>query len=497
MSKNVKTLLYIGIFILCMALVLVILVVTDSSGKSNNDTEEAVDDSIYLCNNDRDDIKSVVVSNSNSNGGFNIARDLKGLYIPELDGLQSSSAIINAAGNCAASITAKTVVEENAADLDKYGLGDETYVAKIDVTLSDGTEYTIYLGEITPDTSYRYARVGGETTVYTVLASRTGYFTYELSDFVSLTILEELSSTNTSPTIDWLTVTRKDLDYDVIFEDDTKNYASDEVSMASSQVMISPVYAYLDITNSNDIVYGLWGLTASTAECIFPTDEDFEEYGIADPYCTVYLEAELQVYDLKIGNVASYATDESGNETDEPAYYYGYFEGIDCIFTFAVDEIPWVTFMPIDILSSLMTSNYIYALDYIDIRIDNNEQVNYYFDLEGDVDEATLTGTLNRVSEIRLDDFKSLYQFMLKCPIDAICLEDPADDAKLLAYIEFARADGGGDTLELYDAGNNRVIVKLNGTTSFSQPRNYLNVLEENLKIYANGGSGDDMQEIW
>lgn len=495
MSKNVKTLLYIGIFILCMALVLAVLVATDSAGKTDGDVLDAVDDSVYLCDNDRDDITSIVVYNAN--GGYSVLRNAKGLYIPELDGLQSSSTLINAAGNCAASITVKQTVEESAQDLDKYGLGEDSFVAKLDVALSDGTEYSIYLGNVSPDDSYRYARLGGENTVYTVLASRTNYFTYELTDFVGLVIMEELSSNNTSPTIDWLTVTRKDLDYDIVFEDDTKNYASDEVSMASSQVMISPVYAYLDITNSNDIVYGLWGLTASKAECIFPTEEDFAAYGIDDPFCTVYLEAELQVYDLKIGNVASYALDENGNETDEPASYYGYFEGIDCIFTFSADEIPWVSFMPIDILSSLMTSNYIYALDYIDIRIDNNEQVNYYFDIEGDIDEATLSGTLNTISEIRVDDFKILYQFMLKCPIDAICLENPADDAKLLAYIEFARADGGGDTLELYDAGNNRVIVKLNGTTSFSQPRSYLNVLEENLKIYANGGSADEMQEVW
>lgn len=496
MSKNVKTLLYIGIFILCMALVLVVLVLTDSTGKTNDDGDnEVIDDNEYLCQNDRDNISSITVTNGK--GDYTIERNAKGLYIPELNGLDTSSTIINAAGNCAASITIKQTVEESAQDLDKYGLGEDSFVSKIDVILSDGESYTVYLGEVTPDSTYRYARRAGENTVYTVLVSRTSYFTYSRNDFISLLIMEELSSTNTSPTIDWLTVTRKDLDYDIVFEDDTKNYASDEVSMASSQVMISPVYAYLDITNSNDIIYGLWGLTASSAECPFPTEDDFEQYGLNDPFCTVHLEAELQVYDLKIGNVASYATDEQGNPTDEPASYYGYFNGIDCIFVFAVDDLPWTTFMPIDILSSLMTSNYIYALDYIDIQIDNNEQVSYYFDLEGDTEEATLSGTLNNISEIRVDDFKILYQFMLRCPIDAICLEDPAEDAKLLAKIEFARDGGGGDTLEFYDGGNNRTIIKLNGVTSFSQPLSYLNVLEENLKIYADGGSGDQLQEVW
>ncbi len=153
--------------------------------------------------------------------------------------------------------------------------------------------------------------------------------------------------------------------------------------------------------------------------------------------------------------------------------------------------------MPIDILSSLMTSNYIYKLDYIDVRLDNQEKVDYYFDLTCDEEATTITGMLNKTEAVRQDDFKILYQFMLKCPIDALCLEDPAEDAKLLGYIDFRRVDGGGDTLEFYDDGNNRVTVKLNGITSFSQPRSYLNVLEQNLKIYAEGGAADQLQEVW
>ena len=86
---------------------------------------------------------------------------------------------------------------------------------------------------------------------------------------------------------------------------------------------------------------------------------------------------------------------------------------------------------------------------------------------------------------------------MLKCPIYSLCLEDPAEDAKLLARIDYRRVDGGGDVLEFYDDTTNRVIIKLNGTTSFSQPKSYLDVLHQNIKIFANGGTGDDLQKVW
>ena len=90
-----------------------------------------------------------------------------------------------------------------------------------------------------------------------------------------------------------------------------------------------------------------------------------------------------------------------------------------------------------------------------------------------------------------------MYQFMLKCPIDDICLEDPPADAKLLARIEYVLDGGGGDVVEYYDGGANTVIIKLNGTTSFSQPKSYLDVLESNLALFASGASGEELQMIW
>ena len=169
---------------------------------------------------------------------------------------------------------------------------------------------------------------------------------YDDTDFLSLIVTEEITNNNTAPTIDWMTVTRKDLDYDIKFEDDSKNYASDEVSMASSQVMIEPVYAYLDITNSNAIMYGMWGLTAADVAAVHPTEEDFKQYGLDDPFCTVDIDAELQNYHLDIGNVAAYKHDETGSETSDPAQFYCYYRGIDLIYVFDASEVPWTSFMP-------------------------------------------------------------------------------------------------------------------------------------------------------
>lgn len=496
MTSKKRSLIVVAVFVLCLLVVLGILLLTQVDVSiSTDDTTE--DTTTYVYSGSRDDIATMVISNEY--GEYTVTQDDDGTFtIDELEGLNQNSTTLAAAGNCISSITAQSLVEENAEDLAKYGLSEDDPTAKVVVTLNDGTEYTVYYGIDSADStsSTVYVRMGDSNDVYTVLSNSSRYFYYAKEDFISLIILSELTSTSTSPTIDYMIVTRKDLDYDITFEDDTKNYATDEVSMASSQVMTSPVYAYLDITNSNDVIYGLWGLTASDAVCPFPTEEDWDYYGLSDPFCTVYIEAELQTYSLIIGNVASYATDDSGNDTSEPAYYYGYYEGIDCVYTFAVDDLPWTTFMPVDIMSSLMTSNYIYRVDYINIEFyEDGETTDYYFDVTADEDEDYLVATYNN-EFVDIDTFKVLYQFILKCPIDDLCLEDPDEDSELICKMEII-TETGGDVLEFYDDGNNRVTIKMNGTTSFSQPISYIQTLQTNLETFINGGTSDDILMAW
>lgn len=493
MKSKAKNLIFIGIFVLCLLAVLAVLVLTQP--KTDNEDDNPIENtSVTVRTGLKDDIESMVIKNAS--GEYTVMQNAKGFYVKELGDLKQNGTTLGAAGNCVSTIKATALAEENAEDLEKYGLSDDNPKAQAEVKLKDGSTYKVLYGIDAPDGKSVYVRLSDSRDVYTVLASSSRYFYNAKEEYISLIVMNPITSDNVAPTIDLLTVKRKDLDYDIIFEDDTKNYAADEVSMASSQVMISPVYAYLDITNSNDVIYGLWGLTAAEAMVPFPTEEDFDKYGLSDPFCSVELNAELQTYKLLIGDVAEYFKDDSGNDTNLPAYYYGYFEGIDVIFKFNAEDLPWALFMPVDILSSMMTSNYIYALDFIDIDIHDEEEKEYYIDVTGDIESGALECSLDG-NPANVEDFKILYQFILKCPIDDLCLEDPAEDAKLLTRIEFAREAGGGDILEFYDGGANRVIIKLNGTTSFSQPKSYIDVLAKNMELFKNGASGDELQMVW
>ena len=492
MTKRTKNLVVIGIFVLSMAIVLLILVLTQPKPDVDNG-DSATGDIISVLSYDRDDVANLTIKNEY--GEYTIRNGVSGFVIDEYNGFRQNSTTMGAAGRCAATINAQALVEENSQELEKYGLSADSPEAQCDVVLKNGTKYTLFFGIDSPDGKTRYFRLADSNDVYTVLLNSSGYFFYAEDDFLSLTVTDEISNNNTAPTLDHMTITRKDLDYVLEFIDDSKQYGSNEVTMASAQFMISPVYAYLDINHSNAIMYGLWGLSATDIVKVHPTEEDMKKYGLDDPFCEVNLDAELINYNIKIGNVASYQLDESGKPTTIPAQFYCYYNGIDIIYTFASDEVPWATFAPIDILSTMMTGNYIYAVDYITVTY-YDDPIEYYIDVGGDLENNKLDYITVDGQEYDGDDFKELYKFILACRIDDLYMEEPPADA-LIATLKIMRYDGRSDTLEFFDIGSNRVGIKLNGHPSFSQPRGYLKVLRQNIEAFKNGASGSELQTIW
>jgi hypothetical protein len=189
----------------------------------------------------------------------------------------------------------------------------------------------------------------------------------KVTDYVNLTMIEKPTE-ETWPDYGTLTVTRKDLDYDMKFENDTNEHGGG----ISSQIMTEPVFSYLNITNSTDTTHGMWGLTASECVMIEPTEEDLKTYGLDDPYCQVKLTGDGYDYDLKIGT-AVHEKDSDGNDTDLISYYYCYLEGNkgrNCIYSVAASSLPWASIVAEDVISSMMTTNYIYDLDSVDLTTD-------------------------------------------------------------------------------------------------------------------------------
>ncbi len=313
------------------------------------------------------------------------------------------------------------------------------------------------------------------------------YYTGEIQQFISLSLVETPSD-DAYPTYVRQTVERKDLDYDIVFEnDDSEPEDEDDPTMVSGQVMTSPIFAYLNITESTAVTHGIWGLTATDAIVPFPTDEDFVKYGLDDPFCTVTQITGGTDYVLKIGDVI-YAKDEDGKDTTTPESYYCYIdaEGADAIFTIAADSLPWTSFMPEDVITGMMTYNYVYNVDNIVI---DDDGTTHTIALNPDKPDQTIAPVLDD-KDVDSDLFKTFYQFLMNCPTTEIYYQEPTGDKFMTISINLT--NGGGDVMEIYTDTDRRAVVKLNGQTSFRIPTTYLDKLMENLQNLADGKEIDD-----
>lgn len=488
MNNKVKGLIIGGVFILCLIVVMLALKLTapkddTSSAMDTSSTVETVKTYIYEYKSE--DIKNIVVKNvftdERHNGQFTVTKQSDNSFlVDEAEGFNQATSYTAAIANCAAAVAYQTLVEENAEDLSKYGLAEP--IAQFTVNFTDNTSKTIYVGSSSPADGYTYVCEGGKNTVYTVLTNSIYYFLATPENFVR-TMLVEKPADNAWPYLNSLKVTREDLPggHVLFVADESEPEDEDYPTQVAAQMIIEPVYSYLDIVNSGAVTHGIWGLTASEIVILHPDEVDMQVGGIDKPYATVeYVcdNGDLK-YNLLIGN-PYYEADEDGEDTTTVAGYYAYLEGFDALLKLSVESASWATFTIESVNSTMMTSNYINSLDYMTIEItDGENDATYHFELDYDKVAQILHCDLNG-EKIEEEYFKNFYLFFLKCPVEEIWMEEPTSECRMT--ITVATRGGKVDTLEFFKDTERRTIIKLNGVTSYRQTTTYLERLISNLE---------------
>lgn len=488
MNNKVKGLIIGGVFVLCLIVVMLALKLTEPKDDTSSvaDTSSAEDKvATYIYEYESKDIVNIKVENiftdERHNGQFTVTKQADNSFlVDEAEGFNQATSYTAAIANCAAAVEYQTLVEENASDLEKYGLADP--IAKFTVNFADNTSKTMYIGSSSPEDGYTYVCEGGKNTVYTALTNSVYYFLATPENFVRTLLVEEPAD-NAWPYLNSLKVTREDLPggHVLFVADETEPEDEDFPTQVAAQMIIEPVYSYLDIVNSGAVTHGIWGLTASEIVILHPDELDLEIGGIDKPYTTVeyVCDGGELTYKLLIGN-PYYETDEDGEETTTVAGYFAYLEGFDALLKLSVDSASWATFTIESVNSTMMTSNYINSLDYMTIEItDGENDATYSFDLNYDKVAEILHCELNG-SEIEEEYFKSLYLFFLKCPVEEIWMDEPVTECRM--KITVATRGGKIDTLEFFKDTERRTIIKLNGVTSYRQTTTYLERLISNLE---------------
>lgn len=415
------------------------------------------------------DVKTIAVENAN--GGYTFTRthkapsdsDDSNTYVVE--GLENVKLDEYTAGNMAgnaASLSTKTLIEEDASDLSKYGLADPR--AKVTVTFDGEDPHTVTLlvGDETPggDT---YVKLADDSRVYSSSSSFLNTYTYEKEYFISLKCVEEPDDDD-YPVISSVRVQRSDLENDIVFEYDPYSDGDDERGgTTASHVMTSPVRAYLNVSDSVQYTHGIFGIRAKSVLSVSPSEQELEFAGILNPLCTVTMTVEDGTeYILKLG--VKYGSDAASGG------YIGYLEGTDVLWLFDDSSVPWMTMKAEDAMSSLVFGSYIYDVSSIKI---NSQGTASEFSCTGD--SADNFKVKFNGSEYDTDRFREFFQALIKAPAEEICLSDE-EASELLASVEISRINGlPSENVEFWKTDGNKVIIKKDGQACFKCRASFVN----------------------
>jgi hypothetical protein len=463
----------------------------DDSSADSSETEASTsseDESVQLVDMDASDVVSVVAENENGTFTYyhdtETGKDTTG--IKELDGLELDSNMVSDLASDASQLTAYKLVEEDASDLEKYGLSEP--IAKFTVTFTDGGERTFEIGDTAPQNRYCYFKEADSNDVYMMLYSTVQYYTYGKESFVETTLLE--TPDDDMPDFGTLTIARTSYDYDMVFQQDSEEVNSKvSENMASQQVMTSPIFSYLNVDTATDMLYGLYGLTAAEAVEVFPDEDALKEYGLDDPQTTVTFVGDGYDYTLTIGNEYHELNDDGEEQTSVSAYYC-YFEGVsgkDCIWKIDASALPWVTLEPGDVVTSMMTWNMVTDVDNIKVYGDDVDDIEMSptveEDEDGDEDLASVTVNGN---EADVETFKSFYMYILTCPTSELIFDLPEGNPYLTLEINCEGDDS--DVIEFYKDTERRSIAVLNGKTPYRIKTSWTDRMVQNAEAVRDGG---------
>ena len=490
MNKKIQGIIIGGVVVAALGGTLAFLELTGGTkdSSSGEDTSSAVvasepePDPVPIITTEAENVVSVTVQNQT--GGYTLERPSSGkteFNIKELTGLNQSSVMKQGLVKDMASLEAYKVVEENASDLAKYGLAEPNTV--FTVGFKDGTSRTFKIGDRATKNRYRYVVEDGKKDVYMILDSVLSDMIERKEDFLMTSLIPSSTATDDTP-YGRMTVKRKDLDYEMAFED-----IEEDKALISSQVMVEPIFAHLNIQLSSKITHGLWGLCAARCEKIFPDENDMKTYGLEDPFATVYYKNDTEEYTLKIGKEI-HSTNSEGEELDEIAAYYCYVEGvsgIDCIWQITAEDLPWATYTAGDV-TSLMTTNKIFDIN--ELKVTHKGVVSDYT-LDGSEEETKVYWVKKNGVDVTVDLFQELYKYLLYFPTKEIYFDEIKGDPFMT--IEIIRKDGEIDKVEFFEDTSRRVLVKLNGRPSYKLESRWTDVFVENMERL---DRGEELKEI-
>lgn len=480
MKKNIRLIIIICVIAAVLAGAVIVLLRTAPQDEEQTDTAEEIT-TLLLYDKAPADLAKLTIENES--GAYEVVRVGEGddakWTVMDIANLPLSGSVMTKLLDNSASLTAQQTVSEAPEDISIYGLDAPSATFTVEFSDSAKTVKKLLIGNLTPEETKRYVMLEGDPKVYTVFNTALNCFLQDKYALINKTVFSAQMAASAEDTTDYtrinkLTVSRADIDYDIVIEYDVRlDDDSSMVGNSSTYVMSEPVFRDLNPETSSGVTDGIFGLTASDFAVLNPNEEDIAASGMNEPAAEVTAEVNGgSSLHFKIGN-------EFINEEGKKDGRYVLVDGIDIIYIFSESSLPWLTVKPLDIVTTMYTSNYVYDLDMLNITCDGKEMK---FSITGGQNDFAVT--LNGAA-VDGDAFKNLYQFILRAPSSELCFEDASAEPSLTVNI--VRRDGGGDLIEFIPDGNRRAVVRLNGRPEYICQQSYVDRFIKNLELFENG----------
>lgn len=349
-----------------------------------------------------------------------------------------------------AKLYSSNVVVDNPEDLSVYGLENPSAVGTGEYT--DGTKAVIYIGDITPDKSYYYAMLEGDTKVYLIDVLSGGRFYYNIGQLLNTNI-----STINKDTVTYINIQQKGKDEILIVYDENdsnvnENLKNNGLFTLSMKKPIDGVLVYPYNLQS----YMLSSLASIVVKDVIDvTPENLADYGLDDPILRVTLKDNSNSLKMIVGN-----------DIDDNTVYVMVNDRPE---VFSMSKAAILSFMDVNITDfiqkfvALHTRSKVEKIDIKSVYGDYNIKFvtkgeNMVTENgEGVADDKRITYIND--TEIERESFTNFYELLVGITFDALDKEAAATGEPQVS-IGYTMTDGDVDMVQFYNYNENFYVAK-------------------------------------
>ena len=367
------------------------------------------------------------------------------------------------------SITANSVVEENAKDLAQYGLDDPT--ATVKTYYSDGSEVDLIIGSQAPVDQTYYCMTNESDTVFTIGSYVDSLLVRRPIEYRAITLFPTYTDDDVYTNINWVKLTNRDgSEIEVQLDSDQSNEYNTE---GSQYVMLQPYQVSGNATTIQQNILDVVS-TLTLGSIIKDIDEDeYADYGLDHP-------AKLEMTDTS-GNEVHLLIGDTCPNAD---YTYCMLEGTDTLITCSSSAVAWEGVSYVQFMLRTVWSYSIEQLKTLNITIDDNDytvEVTHSTKKNANGNDADqVNGTLDG-EEISETNIRRLY---IKClyfrVVDNLTEDEKKEyaDAEATSKITITLEGGEEHTLELVPMTDRKYAMRLDGEMEYYCNKKNLTSLE-------------------